>query len=234
MKNATNSIASYAYSTGARALFIIIFAALAGCGVTRPTARPAVYDFGPGLLSSAPVAALGQAPAASLAPLILDQVQASSALDSNAVLYRLAYLDAQQLRPYALARWSMPPAQLVRQRLRQQLGQDRALLEPGAIFSPAKVLAPGTASGVTPLTLRLELEEFSQLFDAPNRSVGLLRLRATLTQASPTGDTLVAQHSLVVQRPAASADAVGGIQALRLATDAAALELAQWLAQLGH
>lgn len=228
MNNAINSIAVRAYSTRASALLIVFSLALSGCGLTRPTASPVVYDFGPGRSSSA------LTPAVTLAPLILDQVQASSALDSNALLYRLAYIDAQQLRPYAHARWSMPPPQLVRQRLREQLGQDRALLEPGAIFSPAKRAASDAATGLTPPTLRLELEEFSQLFEAPNRSVGLLRLRATLTQASPTGDALLGQRSVVLQRPAPSADAAGGVQALRLATDAAAQELAQWLAQLGH
>lgn len=228
MNYATNLIATRAYSTLASAILVVFCLALSGCGLTRPTASPAVYDFGPGRSSSA------SAPVATLAPLILDQVQASSALDSNALLYRLAYVDAQQLRPYAHARWSMPPPQLVRQRLREQLGQDRALLEPGAIFSPGKRAAPDAATGLTPATLRVELEEFSQLFEAPDRSVGLLRLRATFTQASPSGDALLAQRSIVLQRPAPSADAAGGVQALRLATDAAAQELAQWLAQLGH
>jgi hypothetical protein len=47
----------------------------------------------------------------------------------NAVLYRLAYADAQQLRPYSQARWSQPPAQLLQQRLREQLGLRRAVLK---------------------------------------------------------------------------------------------------------
>ena len=33
-----------------------------------------------------------------------------------------------------------------------------------------------------PLTLRVEMEEFSQLFEAPDQSVGPPRLRATLVQ----------------------------------------------------
>jgi cholesterol transport system auxiliary component len=234
MKYATHSIAYNACYTGARALFIVFVLTLTGCALTRPTARPAVYDFGPGRLSSAPAPQAGQVGASVLAPLVLDEVQASTALDGNAVLYRLAYTNAQQLRPYALARWSMPPAQLVRQRLREQLGQDRTLLEPGAVVSAAKLATPGALAGVTPVTLRLELEEFSQLFEAPGSSVGLLRLRATLTQASPSGAGLLAQRIIVVQRPAPSADVVGGVQALQLATDAAAQELAQWLQQLGH
>ncbi|NDP38311.1 MAG: hypothetical protein GZ093_06110 [Rhodoferax sp.] len=234
MKYAVNFIASNAHSTGARALILLFFVTLTGCSLTRPTARPAVYDFGPGGLSSAPAPQAGHVGASALAPLVLEEVKASSALDGSAVLYRLAYTNAQQLRPYAQARWSMPPAQLVRQRLREQLGQDRALLEPGAVVSAAKLATPDGLASVTPINLGVELEEFSQLFETPGSSVGLLRLRATLTQASPSGAGLLAQRIIVVQRPAPSADAVGGVQALKLATDAAAQELAQWLQQLGR
>ena len=42
---------------------------------------------------------------------------------STAVHYRLAYADAQQLRPYQAARWSQPPIQLGRQSLQARLGQ---------------------------------------------------------------------------------------------------------------
>ena len=70
------------------------------------------------------------------------------------MLYRLLYADAQQLQPYALARWSMPPADLLRQRLADTLGQRRTLLGPDA--GTAAGLATGTAS---PATLRLTLEE---------------------------------------------------------------------------
>ena len=188
--------------------------AVGGCAVpTLPGApvRPVIYDFGPGALT--PPAPSGATPAA---PLIVAAVEASPALDSTAILYRLAYTDAQQLRPYAQARWSMPPADLVRQRLREILGQHRTLLNPGKNSAP-------------PRTLRLELEEFSQLFETPERSVGLLRLRATLVQARPDGEQWLAQRSFIVQRPAASANAPGGVQALTAATDAAAQELEAWL-----
>lgn len=191
--------------------------ALGGCAVpTLPGApvRPAVYDFGPGALT--PPATRRPTPAA---PLIVAAVEASPALDSTAILYRLAYTDAQQLRPYAQARWSMPPADLVRQRLREILGQHRTLLNPGKNSAP-------------PRTLRLELEEFSQLFETPERSVGLLRLRATLVQVRPDGEQWLAQRSFIVQRPAASANAPGGVQALTAATDAAAQELEAWLQAL--
>ena len=42
---------------------------------------------------------------------------------------------------------------------------------------------------------------------------------------------MMAQRTVVVQRPAPSADAAGGVRALGAATDAAVDELAQWLRQ---
>jgi cholesterol transport system auxiliary component len=84
---------------------------------------------------------------------------------------------------------------------------------------------------VLPLLLRLELEEFSQLFSTPDASVGLIRLRATLLEITPAGEKLLGQRNVVVQRPATSADAPGGVRALTAATDAAIEELDQWLQQ---
>lgn len=225
MKDAMTSIAATAYSTGARGLFVLILLVLTGCSLPYHPVRPAVYDFGPGRLTT-PAAS----PAAKLAPLAVAEIEANPALDSTAVLYRLAYADAQMLHPYAQARWSMTPAQLVRQRLREHLGQHRALLNPtdGVNRSTAT-----PSSQPAPYTLRIELEEFGQLFETPTQSVGLLRLRATLTQPGPTGEQLVAQRSVTVQQPAPSADAQGGVRALTAATDAAMREIEQWLAGLG-
>ena len=116
-------------------------------------------------------------------------------LDNQSVLYRLAYSDAQQLRPYALARWSMPPAQLVRQRLRETLSRNRAVLNAGE--GPA--LNRGANQGVLPRVLQLELEEFSHYFESPGSSDGLVRLRATLVEATPSGEKLLAQRNFTVR-----------------------------------
>jgi len=159
---------------------------------------------------------------ANLPTLVLPEVEASAALDSTAVLYRLGYSDAQQLRPYAQARWSMAPAQLVRQRLREQLGQRRAVLQ----------AAQGMATAKPALTLHLELDEFSHWFETPERSSGLVRLRATLAQPEAGGERLLAQRSFVVQRAASSADAAGGVRALTAATDALIGEIEQWVGQV--
>lgn len=197
-----------------------------------------VYDFGPGALQAAPSTRIAHLP-----PLEFSTPQTSTALNSTAVLYRLAYADAQQLKPYTLARWSMPPAQLIGQRLRSQLGLHRAIVSPGDI-SPtrpprAATSAPTAASAAPPVTLlepllnlHLALEEFSQLFDTPDHSSGVLRLRATVTQRGTAGDVLLAQRSFIVQHGAPTADASGGVRALTAATDQAVLEIEDWLAQV--
>jgi cholesterol transport system auxiliary component len=211
--NTIKLIAAPALPTWSGALFLVFFLTLGGCAGTIQPVRPAVYDFGPGPLSSAS----GNA-GAGRAAVILGMVEATPALETQAVHYRLAYANGQQLKPYSQARWSMAPAQLIRQRLSDQLSQSRAILNPGE---------SGLIGTAAPATLRIDLEEFSQLFQAPNQSVGLLRLRATLIQPSQT--PRVIQHSVVVQRPAPSADAQGGVIALATATDAAVLEIDNWL-----
>lgn len=189
----------------------------------KPT-RAALYDFGPGPLSTQPTTR--QAP---LPPLALaDIATPGGVLDNQAVLYRLGYVNAQQLRPYSQARWSMPPAQLVRQRLRESLSRNRAVFNAGE--GPA--LNRSANQGALPRTLQLELEEFSHLFATPASSTGLIRLRATLVENQPSGEKLLAQRNFTVQRPAPSADAPGGVQALTAATDAAIEEIASWLQQI--
>ncbi|NDW60308.1 hypothetical protein G0P98_28130, partial [Yangia sp. PrR004] len=62
-------------------------------------------------------------------PLALADVEAPALSDgSTAMFYRLAYANGQELRPYQLARWSQPPALLLQQRLRSQLGLQRPVL----------------------------------------------------------------------------------------------------------
>ena len=218
--------------------FGLMLAALvvAGCSALpdKPV-RPVLYDFGPGTVTQP--AATREAPLPAVA--LEDITTVGGALDNTALLYRLTYANDQQLRPYAGARWSTPPAQLVRQRLREKLSERRpvfgardglALARPVAPALPgARPVASDGTPETLPLRLRLELEEFSHLFTAPEASVGVIRLRATLIDISRGGERLVGQRHIVVQRPATSSDAPGGVRALTAATDAAIDELDQWL-----
>lgn len=193
---------------------------LTGCAslIDKPE-RPVLYDMGP-----LPVA-VADAQAAVGVAVVLPDIEAAGALDQSLVLYRLAYADDRQLRAYALARWTAPPAQLLRQRLRQQLGRERP------------VLSLDESAGLRRerdrplLVLRTELEDFAQVFDAPDRSRGVLRLRATLSVGDGNGERLLAQRSIAVEAAAASPDAAGGVRALTAAADVAARELGTWLRQ---
>lgn len=211
MKFAMILIATFAHPARAGALAGLLLAGLlSGCAVPERGSAPVQYDFGDRPLAAAP------AHGATL-PSLATSVHASGALDGTAMLYRLAYADERQLRPYAQARWAMPPAELVQQRLREVLSQQRIVLKPG---EGAQLL------------LQIELDEFSQVFESPGQSSGLLRLRATVLRATSTGDRLLAQRSVRVQRPASGGGAAGGVRALSAATDAAVAELAQWLQSL--
>jgi cholesterol transport system auxiliary component len=197
---------------------------------------PTVFDFGPGVLQEAPSTRIVNLP-----PLEIS-TQTSPALNSTAVLYRLGYADAQQLKPYALARWSMPPAQLIGQRLRSQLATHRAVLSRGDLTPAGAARGVGlmpAAPASAPVNrqeplhhLRLELEEFSQLFDAPDASSGVLRLRATLSQRSTSGEALLAQRSFIARQSAPTADASGGVRALTAATDQVVKDIEVWMAQV--
>ncbi len=185
---------------------------------SKPT-RATQYDFGPGALLLQP--ATRQAP---LPPVALEEVTTvGGALDNLPVLYRLGYADVQELRPYAQARWSMPPAQLVRQRMRDRLSLQRP------VFNGRDGLVAGGALPA-PLQVRVELEEFSHYFSAATESTGLIRLRVTLVDPG-AGGKLLGQRIIVAQRPAPTLDAPGGVRALTAATDAAIDELDQWLQQ---
>ena len=194
---------------------------LAGCSnLPQPPQAVARYDLGvPPALAPASDA---------LQPVALAKMQAPLQSDGNtAVRYRLAYADAQVLHAYAQARWSLPPAQMVLQRLREHLGQGGRVV----LSAEAGELPPSVQGRQVPV-LRLSLEEFSHVFFSPTESRGLLRLRATVLEHSAQGDKLLAQRALVLQRSATTADAAGGTQALAAAVDAAALEIDQWLAQI--
>lgn len=222
--NTIKNIAIRACVTGASGIFCLILTACSS--LPAPPVRPVLYDFGPGAVVPQP--ADRRAP---LPPLALADVEATGLPDGgNAVLYRLAYADAQQLRPYGQARWSLPPAQLLQQRLREQLGLRRAIVKVDDAAAQVRDRARG---GTLPLVLRVELEEFSQLFASPTDSAGVVRVRATVVELSPAGESLRGQRVFVAQQAARSADAAGGVAALAGASGQLAAELAVWVEQWG-
>ena len=140
---------------------------------------------------------------------MLLSLQASSApwLDTPAMVYRLEYRDAAQIASYRDSRWVAPPAALFAERLRQRT-------------VPA-------ASAMAPTRLRIDIEEFCQTFQSPERSIAVVRLRATRLD-SETGRVLEVRK-IVAESDAETADAAGGARALARAADLAIDQLAAWL-----
>ena len=202
-----------------RLLVLAAALALAACSSIAPDkpARTALYDFGP----ATPAPAAGR----QMPPIVLPDFEAAGALETSALFYRLGYSDSHQLRPYAQARWSSPPQRLVRERIRNYLGRDRPVLDLTESASLARV------GGAMPPMLRMDLEEFSQVFDSPAQSFGVVRMRATLFENTTAGERLLGQRVFEQRQPAATADAAGGVRALVAATDAIAQDIATWLGQ---
>jgi len=168
---------------------------------------------GPGLVGRAAIGSTQiMRPPLARPVLMITNVEAPAWLDNHYVTYRLAYSDPLQPRAYAQARWSMPPAQLVQQRA-------RALLSQGA-----SVVAVGDVG--QGLVLKIELDDFSQVFDSAEASRVNVQWRATLFN----NGRLVAQRAFTASRPAPSANAAGAVRALATATDALLEELATWIA----
>ncbi|MEN5180685.1 ABC-type transport auxiliary lipoprotein family protein [Comamonas testosteroni] len=211
-----------------RALMAVgVLALLAGCSALPQKPAPvARYDFG---LQASQTAGAAVPKASVQAPLVLAKVRASGMPEASAsILYRLAYANDRELRPYTQARWTAPAEQLIQQRVRDTLAQQRAVLLDDDGATQALQLP------ALPAMLRLEVEEFSQVFDSSTSSRGVLRMRATLTEVTPRGEKWLGQQVFSLSQPAASADAAGGTAALATAVTEAAQQLDAWLRLQGR
>ncbi len=189
-------------------LAAILLLGASGCA-TRSGA-PLQYDFGPVYLEAA------RPTTPRLPALNVAEVQAAPWLDGPLMFYRLGYANIQQAAPYAGSRWSMTPAQLLGQRLKTRIAQEGGI-----------VLSQTGGASQLPL-LRVELDDFIQIFSTPAQSTGQLSLRASLFH----GTQLVAQRQFSRQVNAPTADAAGGARALATASDGTITDMLDWLASL--
>lgn len=188
---------------------LLVAAALAGCASSsKSRANNDQYDFGP---LGAPVTQMAQAP---IAAVVVMDVTGSPALENERMLYRLNYADPLQARTYANSRWSANPLILVTQRIKARLAQ-----------SGVKVLSATDTMNNVPI-LRIEVDDFTHAFASASQSEGQVVLRASVFR----GHTLLDQKTISRASPAPSADAAGGVRALAASTDAAAADIAAWLA----
>jgi cholesterol transport system auxiliary component len=190
-------------SSGAALAMLFAFGVLAaGCAGNPAAISDIRYDLGP----PNPAASAGPLPAVK----VLD-VSAPDTLESDKLIYRLSYADAQQTASYANSHWTMAPSQLLTQRLR------------GALSSRGTVLTG--ADGVRAPVLKVDLSEFEQVFDSQSESHAAVTARATLTQ----GGKVIGQRTFIARAPSSSADAAGGAQALAAASDDLVAQIGAWL-----
>jgi cholesterol transport system auxiliary component len=196
--------------------FLIIAAVLAaGCTAMRTHAPASTYDFG---LDRAPAVTAPASPLAELSTKILVTATSPAWLDNPAIQYRLAYHDPGQTHIYANSRWASPPAALLAQRVKRQI----------ASAGGSAVLSSG--DGVrADYALRLDLEEFTQVFETSRESRVIVALRASLIE--PGTRTLLAQRSFSMQQPAPAPNATGAVAGLTEASDRLIANLIDWLAQ---
>lgn len=133
-------------------------------------------------------------------------------LASNAIQYRLTYAQATRRQFFLESRWAAQPAQLMEVAIKRSMKANQ------------------TAVATSGCRLRIDLDEFAQVFEAEGVSQGVVETRAVLL--APRTDQLVASRSFAVVRPALSADAVGGVMALREGVLQLNVELLDWLEAL--
>lgn len=184
------------------ALAALAIGTLAACAGRSAALSDIRYDLGP-QQEAAPASA-------SLPPLKVLEVSAPVTLDNDGILYRLNG-DSQRSGRYADSRWTMSPARLLTQRLRTSLG--------------ARATVLSGADAVQAPMLKIDLDQFEQVFDNATESSGVLSARATLIQ----GGKVIAQRAFVARAPASTPDAAGGVRALAAASDAFVSEVGAWL-----
>lgn len=138
------------------------------------------------------------------------EVRSPPWIDSRNIDYRLAYEEPLKKRKYANSLWASSPGLMLAQQLRQQLGT---------------VSAGGSAAA--DCLLRIELQEFSQVFDSPQNSRAVVQGNVSLIDARRQ---LVAERQLAIAFAAATPDANGGVNALVTASTELGQQLAEWLA----
>lgn len=192
-------------------LFLASCALLSGCASILPEKRdpPALFDLGPTRAHATSNPGID-------ATLLIAPAAASPWLDNIGMQYRLTYQDATRAEAYAHHRWVSSPALLFTQRLRARFA------------AAARGVVSAQDGAKADVALRLELDDFSQRFDAAQSSKAVARVRASLVDLNSRA--LIAQQTFSAERPAAP-NAPGAAQALAQAADALIDELYEWTAQ---
>jgi len=184
------------------------------CGL-KPGPRPpvAMYDFG------SVQAGTPEVEARIAHVIVVQDPIAPLWLDSRDMYYRLAYDEPARLRRYASSRWALSPVQLLGTLLRTRMGE--------ATARGAAIRDYGLESD---FWVRIELEEFNQVFDTDQQGRALVRLKVALNERLRR--RLLAQRTFVAEAACPSPNAQGAVLGLRVASERAVADVVDWVAKL--
>ena len=117
--------------------------------------------------------------------------------------YRLAYRNPAEIAAFAHSRWAAAPAELFRKQLLRAANEQAARCG-----------------------LRVEIQEFTQVFTAKEASEARIELRAWLG----TGPERAVSRGISVVEPNAGPDAVSGAAAMARAANRAIADIGAWIA----
>jgi cholesterol transport system auxiliary component len=202
-------------------LLILAILGIAGCAIPKAQTAVAIYDFGSQRLTESiplPEDSLRTGHARLHASLLVPDIVTPVWLDSTAIQYRLAYDDLARVHAYAASRWASTPGSLLAQRIRNRI----AAISDGAVVN----IIEGAR---TDYTLRLELEEFTQVFDTEESSRVVVKFRASLIDRGTR--IVMSQRGFSAEQAAPSANGPGAVHALTDASDKAIQNLIAWLVE---
>jgi cholesterol transport system auxiliary component len=194
-----------------RVLLSIGLLCLSACSLSPPReTTTTAYDFGPVQASQHTAAS----PRLS-SRIVVDGVTAPAWMDNSGMYYRLAYQNAASPQRYAESRWVMSPAALLTARLKSQVAQ-----------ASEGMVVRANMSARDEYSLTIELNEFDQIFERPDRSHVVVALRVTLRG----GDGSRIERAFAIEQPASAPDAAGGARALTQASDELIQSIIDWVA----
>lgn len=182
---------------------LVVLMFSAGCTSLFPAQPPAVvFD-------------LGEPPRLEQSPMLIPgriEVRAPSWLDTPAMQYRLAYQLPASRDAYIASKWAAPPAEMMQRMIARTLGIGD---------DPAR-----------PCRLRVELDEFVQVFKDPQVSESRVFARVELIDAR--GGARLASTEFEISQAAASPDARGGVAAHQNGVSKFISGTVNWLTDVGN
>jgi cholesterol transport system auxiliary component len=142
----------------------------------------------------------------------VEKPEAPEWLDRKEMLYRLSYRNAQALEPYAYSRWAGTPPAMLALRMRQAFG----------------AVAPRDAR----CTLRVSLQEFSQVYASERSSRAVLEAAAAVHELG--GEKRLAYLPLRLERETSTPDATGGAEAFAGLASELTTRLRDWIVETGY